>query len=278
MKRCTVCGAKRGALVVFIGLAGTVLFLACPSGNKSEAIARVNNDVLTKAEFSALIPEGFDVTQENLPKILDKWVSSELMYQEAVRRGLDKEEEIGTALKRLEREYLVNELLERLTSAVSASEPEILEYFTAHKDEWSYEVKIMRILMGDSVFAAQTRQEIEAGADFKKLARERSQDPLLGGGQESNYFGRGRGDPNIEEAIFGLEPGQVTGVIPGQEGYQIVKLVDKKKVKAEPSIAEVKDYIQAIISLRKSQKLVDSTLSSLRASAKIEISPDVYFK
>ncbi|MEO0078648.1 MAG: hypothetical protein ABIK86_06600, partial [candidate division WOR-3 bacterium] len=62
-----------------------------------------------------------------------------------------------------------------------------------------------------------------------------------------------------------------------QEGYQIVKLVDRKKVKAEPSLADVRDQIEAVLNYRRSQAIVDSILSELRSRAKIEIRPDAYF-
>ncbi|MEO0081559.1 MAG: peptidyl-prolyl cis-trans isomerase [candidate division WOR-3 bacterium] len=265
---------------------GLILVLAagCPSRPKGKVLARVNNDYMTKEEFELMVPEGFSVDQQNLPLILDKWVSNTLMYQEAVRRGLDKKPEVRQALKRLERDYLVNQLLEELTGAVSVSQAEMMQYFNAHRDEFCYEVKIMRIVLPDSLEAEKTLAEIRAGADFKKLAKERSQDILLEGGQESRYFARGvgdprmGGDPEIEETIFSLAPGEVSDVLSSQEGYQIIKLVDKKKVKAEVTLAEVKDYIEAVLSYRKNQDVVDRMLSALREKAKVELRPDAYFE
>jgi len=253
---------------------------AQPAGSE---IAAVNGDKLTKTELDSLAPEGFEFNKDNLSRILDKWVSNTLMYQEAVRRGIDKEPQVQSHLKRLEHDYLVNELLDRLTSAVKISDGEVMQYFTAHRDEFTYEVKIMRIILPDSLTAVQTLGELQAGADFAKLAKERSQDILLPGGQESKYFSRSvgdprmGGDPTVEEAIFALAPGQVTPVIPSQEGYQLIKLVDRKKTKPDVTFAEQKDYIQAILQYRKSQAMVDSVLTSLRGTAKVELKPDAYF-
>jgi len=247
-------------------------------------LASVDGDKLTGQELDSLSPEGFELTRDNLPKILDKWVSNTLMYQEAVRRGINKEPQVQAHLKRLERDYLVNELLDRLTSSVKVGTDQLMQYFNQHKAEFSYEVKIQRIVMADSIMAAQTATELAGGADFATLAKERSQDALLEAGQESRYFARNigdprmGGDPGIAEAIFALAPGQISGVVPSQEGYQIIKLVDKKKVKGDVSFPEVKDDINAILSYRRSQALVDSVLTDLRAKAKIELKPDAYFQ
>ena len=272
-------------------LAGAVLMIvgcnqpktAAQPAAAGPAIATVNGEKLTKTELDSLAPEGFEFNKDNLSRILDKWVSNTLMYQEAVRRGISKEPQVQAHITRLEHDYLVNELLDRLTSAVKVSDGELMQYFTAHRDEFTYEVKIMRIILPDSASAVQTLGELQAGADFVKIAKERSQDILLPAGQESKYFSRSvgdprmGGDPTVEEAIFALSPGQVTPVIPSQEGYQIIKLVDRKKTKPDVTFAEQKDYIQAILQYRKSQVMVDSVLTSLRGTAKVELKPDAYF-
>jgi peptidyl-prolyl cis-trans isomerase C len=281
--------SHQGRIIVrLLAVAAVAALVGC--GNQAAApqaagpvLASVNSDRLTKSELDSMTPEGYEFNQENLPKILDKWVSNTLMYQEALRRGIDKEPAVQQHLDRLERDYLVNELLDRLTSAAKVPQDQLISYFNQHRDEFAYEVKIMRIVVPDSAVAAMTLAEIRSGGDFAKLAKERSQDMLLPGGQESKYFSRGigdpraGGDPTVEEAIFALAPGQVSDVIASPEGYQLIKLIDKKKTKADVSFAEAKDYIEAILSYRQSQTMVDSVLTALRATAKIEMTPETYF-
>jgi peptidyl-prolyl cis-trans isomerase C len=280
---------RNRSLLILAAMAATAALLTGCNNPKSgpvmtgPTLASVNGDKLTRQELDSLSPQGFEVTRENLPKILDKWVSNTLMYEEAQRRGVDREPQVQAQLKRLERDYLVNELLDRLTSSITVGQDQLMRYFNQHKEEFSYEVKIIRIVLADSMMAVQTAAEIKAGADFLKLAKERSQDVLLEAGQESRYFARNvgdprmGGDPGVVEAIFALSPGQVSDVVPSQEGYQLIKLVDKKKVKADVTIAEVKPDIEAILSYRRSQVIVDSVLTALRAKAKVELKPDVYF-
>jgi peptidyl-prolyl cis-trans isomerase C len=186
---------NRDLLVPALVLAAAAFLAGCGSKNSPKSapaavgpvLASVNGDKLTVPELDSLSPEGFQVTRENLPKILDKWVSNSLMYQEAVRRGVDKEPQIQAHIKRLERDYLVNELLDRITTNIKVGQDQEMQYFNQHKEEFSYEVKIARIVMSDSLKAAQTLAELKAGGDFTKLAKERSQDVALAAGQESRY-------------------------------------------------------------------------------------------
>jgi len=280
---------NRYLLIPAVVLAGAAFLAGCGEQKSTPALggavlASVNGDKLTVPELDSLSPEGFEITRENLPKILDKWVSNTLMYQEAVRRGVEKEPQAQARLKRLERDYLVNELLDRLTSSIKIGSDQQMQYFNQHKEEFSYEVKITRIVIADSLMAAQVLSELKAGADFTKLAKEWSQDLTLAAGQESRYFARNvgdprmGGDPTVAEAIFALSPGQISDVVPSQEGYQIIRLADKKKVKADVTFAEAKDEIEAILSYRRSQAVVDSVLTALREKAKIDLKPDVYFE
>jgi len=280
---------NRNLLILAVVVAAAVFLAGCNNPKSGPALsgpalASVNGDKLTAQELDSLSPEGFEITRENLPKILDKWVSNTLVYQEALRRGVEKEPQIQAHLKRIERDYLVNELIERITTNVKVGQDQAMQYFNQHKDEFSYEAKITRIVMADSLMAAQTLTELKAGADFTKLAKERSQDVALEAGKESRYFARNIGDPRmggdpaVAEAIFGLSAGQISDVVPSQEGYQIIKLIDKKKVKADVTFLEAKDEIEAILSYRRSQVVVDSVLTSLREKAKIELKPDAYFQ
>jgi peptidyl-prolyl cis-trans isomerase C len=282
MTRKGIAGLQTAGMLALTAML-VVLFAGCPPAEKGPVLAQVGSDKLTVEEFESLVPEGAEVTRENLPMILDRWVSNALMYAEAKRRGIDKEREIELYVDRLGRDYIVNAMLERLTETVSVSQAEVIEFFEENKDDFNYEVKMKRIVLTDSALASMTLWEIRQGGDFDKLAKERSQDQLLEAGQESRYFSRGvgdprmGGDPDLEDVIFGLEVGQVSDVVTTQEGYQIVKLVEKKKVKSGVSLAEVKEYIEAVIGYRKSQELVNSTLTSLREDATITLTPEAYF-
>ncbi len=271
-----------------LGIALALLLAGCPNNagpaagkSAGTVIVSVNADRMTKEELDSLTPDGFKVTRENLPMVLDKWVSNTLLYQEAVRRGMDKEPEMRSRLERLRRDYLVNQLLDRLTDSVKPTQEEAFNYYLQHKDEFSYEVKISSIVLPDSGMAALTLAELNSGADFTRLAKERSADGT--GGQESRYLSRDFGDPRIggdpdlAEAIFALAPGQHSGVVRTNGVFAIVKLLDRKKVKSDVTFAEVAEQVNAIVAYRKTQAAVDSLLAELRAQAKVEIKPDAYF-
>ncbi|MEO0084507.1 MAG: peptidyl-prolyl cis-trans isomerase, partial [candidate division WOR-3 bacterium] len=242
--------------------------------NKEPVLATVGTSKLTKKELLVQIPSGVQLSKENIDLLIDKWINTELLYQEAKRQKLEQDETLKIQLNQLKKELVVNKLLEKLTENITVSKQEVFDYFTKHKEEFLNEVKIMRIVVPDENLANQALQQLRAGADFSSVAKDISIDRVLEKGAESKYLARGFGDPRVggdpalEEAIFALNPGQISDVIKTQEGYQIIKVTDKKKVKKDIALSEVEDYINSIIQYRKSKHVLDSILTNLKTKAK----------
>jgi peptidyl-prolyl cis-trans isomerase C len=274
--------SKISLIIIFIGLATSILFMGCPKNEP--AIATVGSAKLTKRELAVQIPATAQVTQENLSALIDKWINTELIYQEAQRRKIDKDETLQVQLKQVEKEMVVNKLLEQEMGKITVSRQEIFDYFTKHKDDFMSEVKISRIVVYEESLANKVLAELRTGADFKTLAQDVSQDRVLEKGAESKYFAMGvgdprqGGDPGLEEAIFALNIGQISDVIKSQEGYQIVKLVDKRKVKKDIALADVEDYINSILQYRKSREMLDTIIANLKTKTKVTENPNLFFK
>lgn len=259
-----------------------LVITGCPK--QEPVIAKVGNVNLTKKELAVQVPSGVRLTKENISSLIDKWINTELLFQEAKRRKIDKDETLQVQMNQLIKELIVNKLLEQEMDKISVSRQEVFDYFTKHKEDFLYEIKISRIVLSDESLAYRVHSQLVAGADFKTLAQNLSQDRVLEKGAESKYFSRGvgdpraGGDPNLEEAIFALNPNQFSNVIKSQEGFQIVKLLDKQKVKKDITLAEVEEYINSIISYRKSREMLDSMLQNLKAKTANSQHPDMFFK
>ena len=67
------------------------------------------------------------------------------------------------------------------------------------------------------------KNQIAGGADFAKLAAEHSQCPSGQKGGELGTFGRGQMVGPFEEAAFGMQVGQTSGVVETPFGYHIIQ-------------------------------------------------------
>ncbi len=76
----------------------------------------------------------------------------------------------------------------------------------------------------------QILQQVQSGGDFATIAKEQSEDIITkANGGDVGYISKDSEDPNgLLGAVADLQPGQVSGVIEGSDGFYIVKLIDRR--------------------------------------------------
>ncbi|MCS7249652.1 MAG: peptidylprolyl isomerase [candidate division WOR-3 bacterium] len=261
---------------IIISLLVILIIFSC---REEKPVIKIGNKRITKEEILAQIPEGVNLNEQNLLSILERIVNSELIYLAAQEKGLTKNKNLQMKLKALERDFFANALIEEEAKKISISQKEILDYYNQHKEDFLSEVKIRRIVVYDEALANKIYEELKSGKDFVSLAKEYSQDQLLPAGEESKYFPRGfLTDPILEEEIFSLKINEFTSPIKSQEGYQIIQLVDKKRVKKEISLSEVEEYVRQILRYKKGYEILNKMLSDLKEKYKVSYYPENFFK
>jgi len=253
------------------------LFFFCAQ-QAEDVLVRVDGSVLTKADFEKYITEAdySKVPEEQIRQFCEKWADQEILYLEAKKQGIDKEDSIRLVLKEYEKNLLAMDLVRREFSGTTVDENEIKAYFNEHEKEFLYAVKLGQIVLPDIETARMTLQEIKAGADFFKLAKERSltrfenpEDPKV----VTDYLPRGTlGDFGIEETIFNMKRGEISDVIPYVQGtYLLVKMIDKKKMKSKADYDAYKGAIYNYLLAKKYQDFLSHYVDSLKTQYKVTI-------
>lgn len=71
------------------------------------------------------------------------------------------------------------------------------------------------------------KRQIEEGADFAELARERSKCPSGEDGGELGEFSPGEMVEEFDEVVFGREVGKIHGPIETKFGYHLVEITSR---------------------------------------------------
>ncbi|GAB4299404.1 MAG: peptidylprolyl isomerase [Thiohalomonadaceae bacterium] len=89
--------------------------------------------------------------------------------------------------------------------------------------------------------------QIRAGASFADVARKESQDSVSAAeGGDLGFFGRGVMDKSFEDAVFALQPGQLSEPVRSAFGYHLIKLEAVRGGTTKP-FAEVREQLLAEI-------------------------------
>ncbi len=67
------------------------------------------------------------------------------------------------------------------------------------------------------------KAKIDEGAEFAELAKEHSDCPSGKSGGDLGTFGRGEMVPEFEDAAFGMEVGETSGVVETDFGYHLIQ-------------------------------------------------------
>lgn len=140
-----------------------------------------------------------------------------------------------------------------LASDVPVTAEEVEAYYQANKARYSREERrqVAHIMLESEQDDAEVKAQAEAllaqlnaGADFAELAKEKSADTFSAeNGGVLDWLAAGDMDPEFEQAAFALAAqGDLSGVVKSAYGYHIIKLQALEPAQATP-LAEVADDI-----------------------------------
>lgn len=127
------------------------------------------------------------------------------------------------------------------------------------------EYNASHILVETEEAAIALKEELDGGADFAALAREKSTGPSGPGGGSLGWFGKGMMVPSFEAAVIELEAGAVSNPVETQFGWHVILLNETRKTKA-PSLDSVREELE----LQLRQTRVQSTIEEVTAAADVD--------
>jgi peptidyl-prolyl cis-trans isomerase C len=178
-----------------------------------------------------------------------------VLAKEAAASGVDKNPLVQVAIQKAIDRILSDAMLEKIDQNNQPSLQNIEAYAQSmykanpKRFETQEEVRVRHILIRTAEPDAKAKAEailaqLKAGAEFEKLAKEKSHDPgSAAKGGDLGMFGRGRMIKPFEETAFGLKKtGDLSDVIETPFGFHIIRLEEKKPVGLKP-FAEVKEQL-----------------------------------
>lgn len=276
---------KKAILWLFI----ISLFFACAKKEEKRAsyLAKVGNTVITEADLEREIKNLPDFVQKMFEgtsgreRFVEELVKRELLYQEALKKGLDKDPAYQRKLEDFKKMNLVGLLLEKeIETKTKVSDKEVRDYYEKHKEDFApvSQVRLSHILVNKEEEAQKILERLKKGEDFARAAKKSSIDTVSAKkGGDLGFFSRGEIPPEFRIAAVRLKTGEVSEPIKTKSGYEIIKVTDKK-VGQVIEFEKIKNLISQNLLAEKQKESFDSYIEGLKKKYNVEINKEAMSK
>jgi peptidyl-prolyl cis-trans isomerase C len=251
---------------------------AQPAGPPPETVvAIVNGKKVTRADVIASaksLPAEYQAQIDAIfPALIDRIVDLTLLAEEGRKQNLQDDPEVKDRLEQITNQVIQEVLIRRHLKAMMTEDAIKARYekFVADQPPQT-EVRASHILVATEDEAKDIIRQLDGGADFAALAKEKSTDPSAKqNGGDLGYFTAGEMVPEFSQAVFAMEKGESSKApVKSQFGWHVIKVVDKRQ-KPAPTLEESHGQIEQMLS----GELVTAYLTTLRGSATVEkFNPD----
>ena len=246
--------------------------MAAYAGESAGPAAKVNGINIPQYRFEAAVKSRVAQGQQDSPDmrkgIRDALINQEVVAQEAVRRGLDKQPNVAARIELDRQSVLVNAYFEDYIKRNPITDDVLRKEYERLKPQLpAKEYRVRHILVEKEEQAQSLIAQIRKGGSFEKLAAEHSTDTgSKGRGGDLDWGPAERYVKPFAEALTKLKKGQLTDApVQTDFGYHVIRLEDERATKV-PSFEEAKPQLQQIVQ----GQIVQKAIADLRAKAKIE--------
>ncbi len=250
-----------------------------PAITPETVVATVGGEPITEADLSFAAE---DLTQElgqmppdqRRPFLLRVLIDMKVMAKAGRDAGM-----ADTPLFQQRLNYLEERALRRAffaeTIANAVTEEAVRADYEAYVADFvpADEIRASHILVPTEDEAKAVKAELDGGADFATLAKEKSIDPGAANGGDLGFFGKGMMVAPFEAAAFAMtEVGQVSEPVQSQFGWHVIRLEEKRQ-STPPAFEQVAGQLQQQLLMT----TFDDTVAKLMEGVVIDI-PDPALK
>lgn len=267
-------------------MAGVLLVLMVPflsacggagKGKQEKVLAVVNGRPITEAmlgeeakSLPAYVRPILD-TPEGRMQFLESLITRDLLMQEALRRGMDRREEVRERLNMARRSILLEALLRDVTEkAPGLSDEALKKFYDENLENFKVgeRVKVSHVLFKEREPAEETARKAKNGMPFKEIMKTASEEG--GVTADLGFIERGKFDKAFEEAAFAAPAGKVTGPVKTAYGYHLIQTGEKRPAGLQP-FEEVKEQIAAELREQAQREAFETLLAQMKKQAKIQL-------
>ncbi len=257
---------RRYSLLLLIFLIG----VSCSQEKKRRPYAlRINQNYYDNAAIYRNTSSGLLLNQNDSIAVRDRWLSRELLYQEALSKHLDKDPLILGEVNSYKRDLLANKFLDiYFSEKISVSDDEIVKYYQDNRSSFRLTTDQARIVhyLFDNLDDANSSKRIllYGDASQKNSLTERFM-------PEEKLVTQGMLIKILDDAVFdNPRPNEIIGPLHSEYGYHVIEVKEYFPKDTYLPVAEVRQSIRERIGNTKKQQEYQILVNNLKDKYDIE--------
>lgn len=236
--------------------------------------SQYGEEVLYELIVTEVLNDKFEVSDEDIEQEIEslKDQLGEQFEMFLMQEGFTDEDDLKDALKM----SMLQE--EAITEDIEVSDEEIEEYY----NDMKIEMETRHILVEDADEADKIKKELDDGADFAELAKEKSEDSSAEEGGDVGYVSIDSSMvPEFIDAAYELDVDEISEPVQSQFGFHIIQVTDIRDKEDFESLEDMKDQITRTIKSdqidqEKAQEKIQNLLDDAEIDIKIEKYQDLF--
>jgi len=264
-------------------LAGLVGLASCQQGgtgslpaDTSPAVATVNGTSISRDFFAQYIKDISgksvdDLSPEQRGTALDNLIRAQVVGQQAVKDGVDKQPETAALIELTRLNVLQQAMAERYLKDRKPTEKELRsEYETQLAGLAKTEYHAKHILVATEPFAQKIIDRLGKGEKFEEVARRESMDASKDNGGDLGWFTTDKMVKPFADAVLALKPGEYTHTaVQTQYGWHVIELVETRDLQP-PQYDSVRQRLEQVVQAKKVKAYTDELLRGAKIEKKLD--------
>lgn len=239
----------------------------------NQVVARVNGEDITREQVIASASDLPDQLRAQIdqifPQLLKRYIGLKLLTAKGRGDNLAEDPEVKKLMTEAEDQAIRQVFVTRYLEQQVTEEAIKARYEKQLKDNPPpEEVRAAHILVATEDEAKAVIEQLNGGADFAAVAKEKSTDKGSGAnGGELGWFAKDVMVKEFADAAFAMQAGEVSKApVKSQFGFHIIKL-EERRTQPAPTLDSQREQLRAELAEQTIQALVDG----LEKDAKVEV-------
>jgi len=264
-------------LIVLTSLLAAVLIAGCQeSSDKTDYVARVNDSYLSGNDLLEIL-DSANVDDNFKTEVIRNWILKELLYQEAISKGILDDGDFKSIIEKSKRELAGSLLLKNFSSNVilNYQPQEVEEYYTLNKREFRFgsnSFKLNIATFSNQNNAVQFRSLLLSSGWDEALTQHSGDSTLLNVSTGIILSEQDIYPQKLARIVNGLHPLEISIVISDDAGYHTVaQVLNNFRKGIIPPFDTIKESVEDRFVANKKKQLLNNYIDELYSKSDIEI-------